>query len=417
MSKPTKRKNAGGSSSTNSPSLSEAELSREAQKGNKLVHAADSAGGGTWVGKMITRTAVGLPLLFLFGWIISSHHVYICSLVVFIQVVAYRELVGLKYTPQDSTYLRLWSNFFNTYSLLIVVFHFYARLFLPLLLPYPVVAPLVEFILSNHQAFTYGAYASTLVMFVLTLRNPYYPQQYERMSWNIFVHVLVFLQTRVLVSNVLDGVIWFILPATLVIINDIVAYFAGLMFGRKILPFPFLPMSPNKTWEGFISAIPCTIGAAYIVSYFYAQFPWMICPRIDLVSPVDNNCVKSTFFEVYTYEFLGYSFDAMRIQVYSLIMGTFCAFVAPFAGFFTSGMKRSLGIKDFASLIPGHGGMTDRMDCQMLMGGFTFVLLRTLKPMSTAVMEGLWWKIEQLSQGEQRELFERLSIGLNFTRT
>jgi len=45
-------------------------------------------------------------------------------------------------------------------------------------------------------------------------------------------------------------------------------------------------------------------------------------------------------------------------------MSIFASLVAPFGGFFASGFKRAFGIKDFGHSIPGHGGMTDRMDCQ-----------------------------------------------------
>jgi len=45
-------------------------------------------------------------------------------------------------------------------------------------------------------------------------------------------------------------------------------------------------------------------------------------------------------------------------------MATFASLVAPFGGFFASGFKRAFNIKDFGHSIPGHGGMTDRMDCQ-----------------------------------------------------
>ena len=45
-------------------------------------------------------------------------------------------------------------------------------------------------------------------------------------------------------------------------------------------------------------------------------------------------------------------------------MATFASLVAPFGGFFASGFKRAFDIKDFGDSIPGHGGMTDRMDCQ-----------------------------------------------------
>lgn len=46
-----------------------------------------------------------------------------------------------------------------------------------------------------------------------------------------------------------------------------------------------------------------------------------------------------------------------------MIMSIFASLIGPFGGFFASGMKRALNIKDFANIIPGHGGMTDRMDC------------------------------------------------------
>jgi phosphatidate cytidylyltransferase len=51
-------------------------------------------------------------------------------------------------------------------------------------------------------------------------------------------------------------------------------------------------------------------------------------------------------------------------QIHSLIMAAFASLVAPFGGFFASGFKRAFDIKDFGDSIPGHGGMTDRMDCQ-----------------------------------------------------
>jgi CDP-diglyceride synthetase len=51
-------------------------------------------------------------------------------------------------------------------------------------------------------------------------------------------------------------------------------------------------------------------------------------------------------------------------QLHLLFMACFASLVAPFGGFFASGFKRAFNIKDFGDSIPGHGGMTDRMDCQ-----------------------------------------------------
>ena len=53
------------------------------------------------------------------------------------------------------------------------------------------------------------------------------------------------------------------------------------------------------------------------------------------------------------------------VQLHAIVLAMFASIIAPFGGFFASGFKRSFKIKDFGDSIPGHGGMTDRMDCQV----------------------------------------------------
>ena len=52
-------------------------------------------------------------------------------------------------------------------------------------------------------------------------------------------------------------------------------------------------------------------------------------------------------------------------QLHAVVMAMFASIIAPFGGFFASGFERGFKIKDFGDSIPGHGGMTDRMDCQV----------------------------------------------------
>jgi phosphatidate cytidylyltransferase len=61
------------------------------------------------------------------------------------------------------------------------------------------------------------------------------------------------------------------------------------------------------------------------------------------------------------------------IQIHTLFMACFASLIAPFGGFFASGVKRAFNVKDFGQSIPGHGGLTDRMDCQFLMGLFAYM--------------------------------------------
>lgn len=48
------------------------------------------------------------------------------------------------------------------------------------------------------------------------------------------------------------------------------------------------------------------------------------------------------------------------MQFHILAMATFASLIAPFGGFFASGLKRTFKIKDFGDLVPGHGGITGR---------------------------------------------------------
>lgn len=57
----------------------------------------------------------------------------------------------------------------------------------------------------------------------------------------------------------------------------------------------------------------------------------------------------------------------VNMHFHTIFLGIFASLLAPLGGLFASGFKRALKLKDFANLIPGHGGITDRMDCQILM--------------------------------------------------
>ena len=60
-----------------------------------------------------------------------------------------------------------------------------------------------------------------------------------------------------------------------------------------------------------------------------------------------------------------------------MVLALFASIIAPFGGFLASGFKRAFKIKDFSGYIPGHGGVADRMDCQFIMGFFTYIYLHT----------------------------------------
>ena len=101
------------------------------------------------------------------------------------------------------------------------------------------------------------------------------------------------------------------------------------------------------------------------------------------------------------------------IQLHSILLSVFASVIGPFGGFFASGFKRAFKVKDFSDSIPGHGGVTDRVDCQFLMGLFSYVyFISFIKDVQTSVGHILQLAINGLSTEDQLQLFYSLKTYL-----
>lgn len=69
-----------------------------------------------------------------------------------------------------------------------------------------------------------------------------------------------------------------------------------------------------------------------------------------------------------------------EFEIHCLVLSLFTSLISPFGGFFASGLKRAMKIKDFSSLIPGHGGIIDRCDCQVIAVSLEGLTFRPLSP-------------------------------------
>jgi phosphatidate cytidylyltransferase len=115
------------------------------------------------------------------------------------------------------------------------------------------------------------------------------------------------------------GARWLILMFLVTWVNDSAAYFVGKAIGRH----PCCPyLSPKKTWEGTIGGWLGGVIATVLLGAWLVDLPWL----------------------------------------HGLVLGTLVATVAPFGDLAKSMIKRQMGVKDFSALIPGHGGMFDRID-------------------------------------------------------
>ena len=98
---------------------------------------------------------------------------------------------------------------------------------------------------------------------------------------------------------------------------------------------------------------------------------------------VSDLCTLSTHHTLHTphththTQLLGVTVRLYPAQLHSFPLSVFASLLAPFGGFFASGFKRAFNIKDFADVIPGHGGIMDRFDCQVLMATFSNVYYYT----------------------------------------
>lgn len=120
--------------------------------------------------------------------------------------------------------------------------------------------------------------------------------------------------------------------------TDIGAYFTGKTIGGpKMAP----SISPNKTWSGLIGGVLSSV--AIFFAYKYALGPYLG----DLIGSDFN---------------LPQGFTAMHIAVFGILI----AISDQIGDLLISKQKRKVGFKDTGTLIPGHGGLLDRIDGLLL---------------------------------------------------
>lgn len=162
----------------------------------------------------------------------------------------------------------------------------------------------------------------------------------QRGLWNSAGIAYVGFATWVLVALRMrpDGLFGVLQVVSAVIATDIGAYFAGRTFGGpKIAP----RISPSKTWAGLIGGM-IAAGAVFVGWATYIQAETQ-ANLIQLNAPVVTASVVPDLWAI-------------------ALGGALVAVIAQTGDFFESWMKRRAGVKDSSHLIPGHGGLFDRLD-------------------------------------------------------
>ncbi|KAK2639844.1 hypothetical protein Ddye_027639 [Dipteronia dyeriana] len=328
---------------------------------------------------MWIRAYSAMWMLLGFLFILYLGHLYIWAMVVVIQIYMAKELFNLlRRAPEDR--LLPGSRLLNWHFYFTAVLFVYGQILSPQLVNTVIYDKFLHRILSAfikyQMVICYFLYIAGFMWFILSLKKRSYKYQFSQYAWTHMILIVVFAQSSFLVANIFQGIFWFLLPASLIAINDVAAYFFGFFFGKT----PLIKLSPKKTWEGCIGASVATVISAFVFANILGRFQWLTCPRKDL-STGWLQCDPGPLFKPEFHSLPGWipewvpskGISVLPVQWHALCLGLFASIIAPFGGFFASGFKRAFKIKDFGDSIPGHGGVTDRNDCQMVMAVFAYI--------------------------------------------
>jgi len=155
----------------------------------------------------------------------------------------------------------------------------------------------------------------------------------------IAVYVPFLLGFAVLLVKPDDGPLRIVCALACVVLSDTGGYAAGVFFGKH----PMAPtISPKKSWEGGVGSVVAAAAGGSILLYFLLDVPFY----------------------------------------WGALFGAVISIAAILGDLAESMLKRDLGIKDMSNLLPGHGGLMDRLDSILFAVPAAFLLLSLIAPPS-----------------------------------
>ncbi len=201
------------------------------------------------------------------------------------------------------------------------------------------------------------------IVFLLQGKTAGYVRATAGLSWGFLVVVFGLSHAALLVrlpeaSNPVAGPVgWFLYLVLLTESNDIFQALIGRRFGshgkHRISP----RVSPNKTWEGFVGGAVVTIVMA-----------WLLAPAL---TPLPSISFR-------------WGDQAWHIPwLWSVVTGLLVAIPGFFGDINMSAVKRDAGVKDSSNLLPGMGGVIDRIDSLTFVAPAFYYLLAVILPVES----------------------------------
>lgn len=171
---------------------------------------------------------------------------------------------------------------------------------------------------------------AVLILHLLQTKKGRLEMNYPARAVMGVIYVPLLISHLILIRALPAGALWVFYVLAVAFAGDVAGYYVGRSLGKGKL---LVEVSPGKTIEGTIGLIMgSTIGSIVFIKYFFPSLP------------------------------LGHA----------AILGVIGGVIGQLGDLTESALKREAGIKDSGALLPGHGGILDRLDCLLFIAPFVF---------------------------------------------
>jgi phosphatidate cytidylyltransferase len=190
------------------------------------------------------------------------------------------------------------------------------------------------------------AFAAALAPFIfltIAMRRAQMSGAYPAAAASAFAFVYIALPMAMLVQlrEQWAGAFWLLYLLLVVWAGDILAYFVGKSLGRHLMA---PRISPKKTWEGAAASLAASLIVGSLLFTYALQISSFLL-RLGLIQRRDG------------------LFGLEKPELWPIILLTIALNVAAQLGDLVESLiKRGAGVKDSGTILPGHGGMLDRID-------------------------------------------------------